>query len=432
MTRRLVLCLDGTWNSTYAGERKERDGHTVLKPSNTLKMARAILPKDGDTEQIVYYDIGVGSLGAYPGTANWLLSKADKYLGGVWAANFEGNVEDALHFITLNHRPDDDVFIFGFSRGAATARAVTRFIDWAGGKLPAKIDAYYLPVLFRRYVMERGRPAAFQEAIDEINARHTNPLSPFIPVRVKYLGIWDTVFALGSRFKATGESTSDATRTFHAGAGPAKCVEKARHALAVDETRFDFRPDIWTQNDPATHQQRWFPGVHSNVGGGYNRDGLANIAFRWVLDGAKDAGLAVDPQYVAFFKPFPLHSLYQSATGLFRVLDKVRRRTGKGRRPLVAYPNVDLDPSVIKRMLATEEEIAKTEDAEAIKGLYRPDNVIELLASKPNITTYLKSIGIDDALPADVEQSIRAKQARAATKAAGSPPVPAPPPGSLP
>lgn len=419
MKRRLVLCLDGTWNSTYAGARKEADGHTVLKPSNTLKMARAVLPEQDGVEQVTFYEIGVGSLGEYPGKASRILTKSDKLLGGVWGAGFEGNVENALHFIALNHREGDEVYIFGFSRGAATARAVTRFLDWSNG-LPTKLDAYYLPILFRRYVVERGAPEAFQAVTNEINARRrqrNQPDIPFVPVRVKYLGIWDTVAALGSRFRATGASTSDAGRIFHSGTAPAKCVESARHALAVDETRFDFRPEIWTENNPVTHAQRWFPGVHSNVGGGYDRDGLANIAFNWVLEGARNAGgenagLAVDPQYVSFFRPYPLHSLYQSASRLFRVLDAVRFRTGRGKRSLLDHPAVELDRSVIQRMQATAEELDKNPDPNAIKGAYRPDNVIDLLASKPDLTSYLKELRIEGPLPPDVEESIRARKER--------------------
>src|SRR4029078_1365258 len=94
---RLILCLDGTWNSTAALARR-RDGHTVLKPSNVLKASRAILPfdpRDG-AEQIAYYDVGVGSLAPYPGIANRLLAAADRLLGGAWGAGFEGQAGGAL------------------------------------------------------------------------------------------------------------------------------------------------------------------------------------------------------------------------------------------------------------------------------------------------------------------------------------------------
>ena len=132
--RRIVLCLDGTWNSAFA-EAKRRDGKTVLKPSNPLKLARAVKQFAADgTEQIVYYAIGVGSLSVYPGTANWLLHQVDRILGGAFGARFEANVEDAVHFLTLNYEPGDEVFVFGFSRGAGTARAVTRFLEWNRGE----------------------------------------------------------------------------------------------------------------------------------------------------------------------------------------------------------------------------------------------------------------------------------------------------------
>jgi len=126
--RRLVLCLDGTWNST-ASEARRRDGDTVLKPTNVLKLARAVLPQTGDGgEQVVYYDIGVGSLARYPGAANRLLAVADRLLGGGWGAGFESQVEKALGFLVVNHRPEDELYVFGFSRGAAAAQALTRFL----------------------------------------------------------------------------------------------------------------------------------------------------------------------------------------------------------------------------------------------------------------------------------------------------------------
>ena len=166
--KRIVLCLDGTWNNPFDEEQRD-DGSTVLRPSNTLKLARAVRPRAADgRDQLVYYDIGVGSLADYPGIANRLLHRADRILGGESAAGFEGNVEDALSFLAMNFEPGDEVFIFGFSRGAATARAITRFLQWSGG-VPEKIDVYFLPRLFRAYVVGRGEPAKLGAEIDAIN-----------------------------------------------------------------------------------------------------------------------------------------------------------------------------------------------------------------------------------------------------------------------
>src|SRR5262245_32932065 len=114
--RRLVLCLDGTWNNAYT-LKKRTDSHAVFKPSNVLKVARAIIPYDADNDrqQVVRYDTGVGSLARYPGIPNRLLSLTDRGLGGAWGAGFEENVEEALEFLALNHQPGDEVYIFGFS-----------------------------------------------------------------------------------------------------------------------------------------------------------------------------------------------------------------------------------------------------------------------------------------------------------------------------
>jgi len=412
--RRLVVCLDGTWNSPYDESRRD-DGTKVLKPTNTLKMCRAVLPRDdAGVNQIAYYDIGVGSLGEYPGITNRLLHSVDRKLGGAWGAGFEGNVEDALHFLTLNYEEGDQVFIFGFSRGAATARAVTRFIDWAGG-LPQKRDAYFLPVLFREYVLARGNEAARDLAVTQINASLARderpPMLPLNRVTVRYLGVWDTVMALGARFKAKDASTSVAARSFHAGTSPAACVAHARQALAIDEQRFDFRPEIWQDSKPGqVMEQRWFAGVHSNVGGGYTDDGLANVAFRWILAGANAEGLATDREFTNHYRSFPLDRLYSSSSFFYRLLDALRFRSGHGKRSLLNVPasaRSVLDASVVKRIRAP---LADLRRANPKARPYRPDNVLAFLACQPNLPAYLASIGIDDLatkpLPPDVMERI--------------------------
>lgn len=404
MRRRLVLCLDGTWNSTYRLH-KRTDGHAVLKPSNVLKLARAV------TSSLVYYDIGVGSLARYPGLSNRLLALADKGLGGGWGAGFEGNVEDALEFLVLNHEPGDEVFVFGFSRGAVTAQAVTRFLDWSGG-LPVKRDAYYVPRLFREYVMSRGQTTSVQ-VLEKINAerfaapRPLAPLEPFQAVDVVFLGVWDSVMALGSRFRAVGSKTSTKSRSFHVGMQPARCVRHARQALAVDEARFDFRPEIWRNaHSNQTLEQRWFAGVHSNVGGGYVDDGLANLALRWMLKEAEAFGLTVDRSFVSKYRGYAQDRLYRSESMAYRVFDGLRRRAGRGRRSLVDFPPSGcfaLDPSVIWRMQANPDDSRHPD----LRRLYRPENVLCFLATQPDIDSYLEKIGADPAkLPEDVRERV--------------------------
>jgi uncharacterized protein (DUF2235 family) len=425
--RRLVLCLDGTWNNTYS-VKKRNDGHAVLKPSNVLKLARAVLPHDSatDRQQIVYYDVGVGSLTKYPGGSNRLLASIDKTLGGGWGAGFETNIERALAFLVLNHQLDDEVFVFGFSRGAATAQAVTRFLDWSGG-LPIKRDAYYLPRLFREYVLSRGARSR-DVVVERVNSqraaerRPLPPLAPFRPIDVVILGVWDTVMALGSRFRAAGAHTSTRSRSFHVGAHPARCVRHARQALAIDEARYDFRPEIWTDTSEAgqTLQQRWFAGAHSNIGGGYVDDGLANLAFRWMLKEAESRGLVVDAGFVAKYRGYAQDRLYRSESMFYRALDAVRWRAGRGRRSLTGVAesaNLTLDPSVIWRIQTNPSEQVPGDPAQLqhpeLRTPYGPDNVLQFLASQPDVDVYLTRLGINPpVLPGDVRKRIADLHAR--------------------
>jgi uncharacterized protein (DUF2235 family) len=415
--RRIVLCLDGTWNSTYM-RKKRSEQHYVVKPSNVLKLARAIVPRDAATgrEQIVYYDIGVGALARYPGLANALLRVSDKMLGGGRGAGFEGNVEDALGFLAFNHLPGDEVFFFGFSRGAATAQAVTRFIDWAGG-LPTKSDAYYLPGLFRIYVETRGeRPSA--SVLAEINAARAAeqtprpPLGLFQPISVVLLGVWDTVIAMGSRAAIPGRA---AARSFHIGRQPAQCVAHARQALAIDELRYEFRPEIWeSARTGQTLDQRWFAGVHSNIGGGYVDDGLANLSFQWLCEGARQRGLVLDDAFLGHYPGYPQDRQYRSDNAFYRTWDAMPWRRGRGPRRLIGRPvtaNLTLDRSAVQRMQASPDQPDPAKPSQLrypdLRRRYRPDNVLRYLAEQPALADFLTALNVDPALPEDVMRTIR-------------------------
>lgn len=397
MRKRIVLCLDGTWNNPY--QRKERDdGTKVLKPSNPLKMSRAVESWDPHAQvaQITYYHTGVGALGNYPGISNKIIGFVDSKMGGAFGAGFEANIEHAVTFLVDNYLEGDQVYIFGFSRGAAQARGLTRFLDWMGGLL-SKFDAFFVPLYFRHYLATSGKgdPEEVKTA-----SGHT-PAKPVVPIHIEFLGVWDTVMALGSRFRAQ-KGTSIVNRSFHVGEKPARCINHARQALAVDEQRYDFRPEIWRGHHPhQTLEQRWFPGVHSNIGGGYVNDGLANIPFRWLLDEAKCLELVTDREFTKHYRPYPQAQLYQSKTFLYRALEFVRFRRGEGIRKLFGFPDearLILDKSVIHRMRSSPEEHEQLD-------LYRPANVIELLTKQPDLAAYLASLAlepVDPMLPRDI------------------------------
>ena len=422
--RRLVVCLDGTSNSDFDEQRRDQ-GQKVLKPTNVLKLCRAVLPWDEQNrrEQIAYYEVGVGSLTRYPGIANRLLFNTDRALGGAYGAGFEANIESALSFLVFNYQPGDEVFIFGFSRGAATSRGLTRFLDWTGGRLPSKSDAYYLPVFFHEFVVGKGKKP-FDDVLTAIDAERASEkprrgpldLKSFPAINVEFLGVWDTVMALGARFRATGASTSTASNTFYLDDQPAACVKNARQALAVDEPRFDFRPEVWKRHRSGqTLKQRWFAGAHSNVGGGLVDDGLANLAFHWMLDEARAYGLAVDKGFVSHYRGFADDKLYPSSP-LYRFLDWIRGRHGRGKRQLTG-DEMSLDRSVIQRIQADPKKFGRLGGQP-----YRPRNVLAFLACQPDLQQYLADLGVTTPLPADVLAQIQDLRQDCAKAGAKPPP----------
>ncbi len=382
--KRLVLCMDGTWNNPYR-EKERDDGTRVLKPSNPLKLCRAVLPfdeRDGGTVQVTHYDAGVGALGKYPGFTNSLLRFVDATLGGAWGAGFEANIEQAVTFLSNNYLPADPVFVFGFSRGAAQAQALTRFIDWMGG-VPRRGDAYFVPLLFQAYITSEGKGLASSVTTS------SGGTAEILPLEVTFLGLFDTVMSLGSRLRARDAKTRT-ERSFHVGSRPANCVVHARQALAIDERRYDFLPEVWLEGAPGRSlEQRWFAGVHSNVGGGYLEDGLANVPLQWLADEAADAGLALDRKFLGEFDAYAYGRQYSSQSLLYRVLDRLRGRDGS--RRLVGYPpatQLSVDYHVIHRLAHKPTK----GDKHQMTKLYRPANLLEYLAQQPDLDAYLASL----------------------------------------
>ena len=168
--KRFVVCLDGTWNNA-ATERERDDGERVFKPTDVLKVARAVKRADSNgTLQITYYDAGVGAMNRAPNFRTKVVRFFDNKLGGGWGAGFEVNIEEAYTFLANNYSTDDELFIFGFSRGSSQARSLVNLIGWVGG-FPSKNDAYYIPKLFTQYLKGRGEGSG-REFYDRQNARN--------------------------------------------------------------------------------------------------------------------------------------------------------------------------------------------------------------------------------------------------------------------
>ncbi len=294
--KRLVVCCDGTWNTP-----EDKDF------TNVVTMARAIRPKDAKrVEQVVFYDWGVGTEGG-----------ADTLKGGAFGKGINKNIRDAYRFLIHNYHQGDELFLFGFSRGAYTVRSLVGLLRNCG--LLKKRCAHLIPRAFRMY-----RSPAKPDVATARKFRATCSRT----VTVKFLGVWDTVGALGIPLGLFGRS-NEKKYGFH-DTRISRIVEHAYHALAIDEKRKPFKPTIWkTKPDRKNSEQAWFAGVHSDVGGGYPDTGLSYKAFLWMVQKAVACGLSVDQAYVKSLKlkhsPEKLHNSYR---GVYRALGKHIRPIG--------------------------------------------------------------------------------------------------------
>lgn len=257
--KNLVVCLDGTWNS-------ETDDSEL---TNIGKIARLIEPKPADgPPQRVYYDSGVGTAGL-----------VDRYTGGILGIGLSGNVQEAYRFLSQFYKPGDGIFVFGFSRGAYTARSLCGFMA-ASGLLRRETCTqenmelawnYYRTPPNKRYPSENARLAEL-----------TNP-----GLRVRFLGVFDTVGALGIPRRSLNWIGRHRFE-FH-DTDLSSIVDHSCHAIAIDEKRIEFESAVWVEprhRGYETVEQVWFPGVHSNVGGGYDDTGISDLTLKWMMQRA--------------------------------------------------------------------------------------------------------------------------------------------------
>lgn len=285
MPKKLIVCCDGTWNVP------DQRGN----PTNVVKMVRAIEPADdAGVPQVVYYDPGVG-------TGNPL----DRVVGGGLGVGLSRNVQEAYQFLVHNYHDGDLIYLFGFSRGAYTVRSLAGMLGAVGlihkGDANRMGDAY---AYYRTRPEDRGGPAgrALLDAV--VNGRDDDRTEGRDRRRhpdVHMIGVWDTVGSLGvpiGFLRWVGRRRFE----FH-DTGLGRHIRHAYHALAIDEHRRPFEPAVWKRGDygPGVDQdveQVWFPGAHSNVGGGYPDSGLSDTAFLWMAGKAAACGLKLDPAYL--------------------------------------------------------------------------------------------------------------------------------------
>ncbi len=306
--RHLVLGCDGTWNRPDQMDR----GRQV--PTNVVKILRAVDENATAVTQIKYYDTGVG-------TGGFL----DHLIGGLTGLGLLRNVCEAYHWLLAHYRDGDRIFLFGFSRGAFTARCLAALIGLLGIPRAAEGRAWPLARAAVRIYRMRRRDRRLALA-RSWRSRHASRSA-----RVHFLGVWDTVGALGLPVPGPLGWWSRRLQGFHDTALGSH-VTHAFHALAIDERRRPFAPTLWEGPAPAGVErvmQCWFPGVHSNVGGGYVDAGLSDRALLWMICRAREAGLVFNPHYLARrIDPNWFGERRRSLGLVYRLLGPRRRRIG--------------------------------------------------------------------------------------------------------
>jgi uncharacterized protein (DUF2235 family) len=288
--KRIIVCCDGTWNAD--------DSQT--NDTNVAILARAIhgSQQTGGILQIVLYLRGVGTTGL----------KLETWIEAATGIGVDDNIRSAYQFISQNYVPGDEIYLFGFSRGAFTARSLAGLITACGILFRQSLGA--LPDAWVYYRSPKPHsPAAF--AAKYSAQCHLDP-------SIAFLGVWDTVGSLGipGSLLAAGNKEKFA---FH-DTSPSPLVKRAVQALAIDEHRRDFTPTFWTGaiRPGIAIQQVWFAGAHADIGGGYKTRSLADIPLVWMARQAEAAGIALDwkclPDPAMLDVTAPAHD---SSSGLF-------------------------------------------------------------------------------------------------------------------
>jgi uncharacterized protein (DUF2235 family) len=258
--RNLIVCLDGTNNQF---------GTTN---TNVVRLFQSLRTDDG--QQLGYYDPGVGTIWE-PGTLWKSAQRLQMVLGMAFGLGVTRNVAEGYAFLMQNHRPTDRIMVFGFSRGALEARALAGLLHRAG------LLHQHLSSL-EPYAVRLAQSAGGWDVANEFKATFSRP------VKIAFLGLWDTVTSMGNVWSPIQWPFTTTNPS----------VERVAHAIAIDERRAFFRQNRWRQSENQVVDEAWFPGVHSDVGGGYPAASgrLWAISLEWMVERARGADVRFDDE----------------------------------------------------------------------------------------------------------------------------------------
>lgn len=299
--KKLIVCCDGSWRNSDSGILKGTGISWIWRgqeqvSTNVTRISRAIKSFDkSGRQQIVYYQAGVGSEG----------NLIERIVGGALGVGLAANIREAYSFLANNYVEGDEIFLIGFSRGAFTARSIGGLISDLGlltvDGLDHIVDIFddwenagsggYKTLLGKdvaAFSVKTGSedPKSYVSAYREGLLQLGYTRQETIPI--KAIGVFDTVGALGIPvnpvFQRLGLPTVLRDYRFY-NTDLSANVANAFQALALDESRSAYRPTLWQkpQGVQTNLKQCWFPGVHTNIGGGYPDSGLSDISLAWMM-----------------------------------------------------------------------------------------------------------------------------------------------------
>ncbi len=262
MPKNIVVFSDGT------GQEGGKGNNT-----NVYKLFNMI--EDRTENQVSFYDRGLGT--------GWR-----KITGNLGGMGISSNIRECYKSIFENYQAGDNIYLFGFSRGATTVRSLSAFIHLFG--ILPKSRPELIKQAYNIY-KEPDMKKRSDEAEDFLSGHHNQWC------KIKFLGVWDTVDALGLPFKELDFIVDwiPFFRHKYHNLRLSNSVTHARHALAIDDERLTFHPKIWDKEieEHQTMKQVWFCGMHTDVGGGYKEHELSDIPLTWMVLEAKDCGLRI-------------------------------------------------------------------------------------------------------------------------------------------
>ncbi|KAF9482421.1 hypothetical protein BDN70DRAFT_968333 [Pholiota conissans] len=381
--KRLIICCDGTWQD---GLSSKQDEYT-----NVLRMARAVDYEDQRYQppipQIVFYQSGVGTDDNFhskyvDGTRSVLIILAEK-------------VEDAYGFIAHNYNPGDEIFLFGFSRGAYTARMVAMFIGEIG-VLDRRDMNNFADIFIGFQKLGEAEGEADRRIAPSEKAELEKKLAPWRKAgaagklradidrdkfTVKCLGVWDTVGALGLPKEFTPFTAKTARLFGFHDQKLGEHVEHAFHAMGLHELRSDFNVNKFIQTDASkvkkqVLKQCWFAGCHTDIGGGYEHHDLSDISLTWMagqIEGLLSLDFAYLTSHMEPVEEWGKQQPHDSATGVFFLADKTERELPKG-------PNDPHTHEIVHRSVLEQENLSPA--------------VTELLSTYPTIVCELTEVEV--------------------------------------